>query len=261
MRNSVYGNQETTGSFGRSAGRSSIVALAAIAILGISTVSGSLLYQWQRSGTVGEARVDPIAEQNAKAALEGLGFLTTHDLQTGHVEYVSFLGCGNLDEAALNKLAALPHIVALDLGDCSITDEQLRYVSGLSELSCLQLDGNPIGDEGLAHLGPLHKLRQLFLRGTKVSNEGLPMLARMPQLNTLDFKNTPVTEGGLKHLRDMPKLRWLLLTEITDAGVPHLMEMQNLKRLSVNRNKVSEAKLEQLKKAIPKVVIHCTAVK
>ncbi len=259
MRKSVYDNQETTGSLGRSAGRSSLLALTAIAILGVSTVSGSLLYQWQQSVTVGETWVDPVAEREAKAALEELGLLVITNPRTGHVEHVDFMQRNDLGDATFQNLAALRRLRTLNLVRSNVTDAQLQYVEGMTDLQGLLLGDTRISDKGLAHLTGLSNLAGLYLVGTEISNEGLRHLDDLRNLWVLDVRNTSVTDEGIRHLRSMDELRNLMLTEITDAGVPHLIEMRSLKQLCVNRNNLTEAKLKQLDKAMPKLTIDCTA--
>lgn len=261
MNNLPLGTPRTCGSPGSSAGRTSIVLLVAIAILGVSTVSGSLLYQWQRSGALRETRIDPLVEQQAKAALTEAGFLVITDPRTGYVDHVHFLQSKQLDDATMQRLAALRHVGGVNLYDTNLTDRQLGHLRGLTDLRWLLLADTGISDEGVASLAAVPELAALYLAGTKVSNDGLQHLAGLRNLWALDVRDTLVTEEGLKHLQGMDQLQTLMLTEITDAGVPYLMEMPNLKLLSVNRNKLSEAGLRQLRQHVPGLAIHCTAAK
>jgi hypothetical protein len=176
-----------------------MMVLAAVAILGVSAVSGSLLFQWQRSAAEQAVWIDPVAEQEAKTALNELGFLVLTCPDTKHVYYVSSFGRNDLDDAALEKLAALRHIVTLDLSDSNISDEQLRYVSRLPKLVCLRLDGTRVSGKGLACLADAPDLTMLYLDRTAISNEGLRHLTHMRNLRILTVRAALVTEEGLKY--------------------------------------------------------------
>lgn len=245
MRDLIHKNEERSRAVGKPGGRARMIVLALIAIVGISVVPGWLLVRHQLSG----------AEQEAKVALEEFGcHLITHP-ETGHVDYVCFRGGSDIDDATAGKLARLPHLVALRLCDCNITDEELRHLSDLPKLTWLNLGGTRISDDGAAYLADSLDLTGLSLRHTKISNEGLRHVARMRDLRILHVGNTLTTEEALKDLADMDNLRWLWITEITDAGVEHLMQMKNLECLSVSHNKISVEKLNQLQKAMPKLAI------
>ncbi|MHC4179905.1 MAG: hypothetical protein ACYSWU_20555 [Planctomycetota bacterium] len=200
-------NQRMASKFARSSGRAGIVLLSAIAILGVSTVSGSLLCQWQQSGAVRESWVDPVAEQEAKVALKEAGFLVLTCPDSKHVYYVSSFGRKDIDDSTLERLAALRHVVTLDLSESNIDDEQLRFLSGLPKLVCLRLDGTRISHKGLACLADSLDLTMLYLDGTRVSDEGMGHIARMKDLQWLGVRDTLVTDEGLRRLRPNTPLK------------------------------------------------------
>jgi hypothetical protein len=255
MRHSIANGQAALGELGKSGGRTMVIVLALIAALGLSTVSGSLLYQWKRSEAVRDAWVDTVAEQEAKATLKEAGFLVLTCPDTKHVYYVNSFGRTDIEDVTLERLAALRHLVTVDLSESNIDDEQLSYLSGLPKLVCLRLDGTRISHKGLACLADSLDLTMLYLHGASVSDEGMRHIARMRNLKLLSARSISGAEEGFKRLQPMNDIRWLVLAEINDAAVPYLMEMRNLKRLSVNHNKISEGKLKQLKKALPRLVI------
>ena len=256
MRYPILNREAAVSQRSKPGGRATVVLLAVIVAFGVSAVSGAIVLQWQRSAAERQANVDWAAEQEAKAALQKSGFLLISDPRTGHVDHVDFLERKDLDVATFQNLAALRHVGSLNLYDTNISDEQLRYIAGLKHLRCLLLGDTRITDNGLRYLTHLPNLASLYLGGTNVSSEGLRHVAGLGSLQVLDLRNTPVTEEGLAHLRRVDQLEVLVLNEVTESGIPYLLRMQNLKCLTVNRKKISQDKLRELKETRPQLTIH-----
>jgi hypothetical protein len=77
---------------------------------------------------------------------------------------------------------------------------------------------------------------------------GLTKLDRMPE---------SVTDADLKSLAALTRLRELDLsrTSITDAGLAYLKPLSNLRSLSLTRTRVTPRGVEELKTALPDVVV------
>ncbi len=253
MRRSAQRREPALDPAAKPGGRATVLFLALLVAFAVSAVSASIVFQWPPSAAERQAAYDAVAEQEAKATLEELGLLVISDPLTGHVHHVDFLERKDLNDAIFQKLVALRQLRTLNLDNSNITDAQVRHVGNLPTIEGLLLADTQISDNGLAHLAELSNLRGLYLAGTRISNQGVQHLAGLRDLWVLDLTNTLVTEEGLAHLRRMHQLRVLMLSKITDEGVPYVMDMQNLKHILVNENKMSDRRLKQLKKALPRL--------
>jgi Leucine-rich repeat (LRR) protein len=163
----------------------------------------------------------------------------------------------------LIKLASMPALRDLDLGNTQVLDKDLELLKGLPELRTLSLRGTkvsgpglehlvgltsldlsetPIIDRGLANLVRLTQLRKLSLAGTKVTGPGL---ARLVGLNSLDLSRTQLTDPGLVYLRGMTDLRELRLKG-THVHGPGLENLKSLHRLDLGDCPVADKGLQSL---------------
>ena len=64
-------------------------------------------------------------------------------------------------------------------------------------------------------------------------------------------------DAGLAHFKDCKNLTVLDLdgTQVSDAGLAHFKDCKNLTHLGLQKTKVTAAKIEELKKALPKCKI------
>lgn len=96
--------------------------------------------------------------------------------------YLDF-GQTNLDGAGLKTLAAMPHLVRLNLAATKIADADLPALAGLEFLETLNLTATAVTDAGLASLAPLKNLRRLHLWKTATTDAGRQRLrAQLPDL-------------------------------------------------------------------------------
>lgn len=126
----------------------------------------------------------------------------------------------------LSRLATLDQIVAIELFDKDVTDEDLAGLAGMKQLKFLELSHNPrITDAGVAALAGLENLRYLDLTNTKVTGTGFKDRADMVSLYQLTLNDCPVTDESLAAIPRFPKLEELLLggTEVTDTGLMGLV--------------------------------------
>lgn len=133
----------------------------------------------------------------------------------------------------LARLARIDHIVAIELFDKDVSDEDLAGLAGMKQLKFLDLSDNPrITDAGIAALAGLENLRYLNLTNTSVTGTGFKDRADMVSLYQLDLTDCPVTDESLAAIPHFPKLEELLIggTEVTDKGLMSLVGWHSLRR-------------------------------
>ena len=169
----------------------------------------------------------------------------------------------------------------LDLAGTDVTDAGLANFADCKKLTHLSLHSGAIGDAGLAHFRDCKDLIELSLTNTKATDAGLANFKDCKKLSTIlmgselitdvglsNFKGckdlqslylagTPVSDTGLETFRECSGLSLLYLngSKITDRSVDQLLGYPKLKILWVQKTKVSAAKYEDLKKALPKCQI------
>jgi internalin A len=115
-------------------------------------------------------------------------------------------------------------VTAVGLASSSTADATLAQVGRLTGLRFLTLPGSNVTDAGLMHLKRLDKLSQLDLVGTHVTDAGLVHLKQLTKLSRLDLRDTQVSDAGLAHLTGLTKLTrvYLFGAKVTDSGVNEL---------------------------------------
>src|SRR4029077_6841350 len=86
---------------------------------------------------------------------------------------------GRIDKSDGGKL------VAIDLSNRPVTDDDLQLIATAADLQKLTLWGAGITDKGIEHLAPLSPLTELGLDNTMVTDAGLAKLAPLANLKTL----------------------------------------------------------------------------
>lgn len=135
----------------------------------------------------------------------------------------------------LAQVAQLEHIVAIELFDKEVSDEDLAGLAGMKQLKFLELSHNPrVTDAGIATLSGLENLRVLDLTSTSVTGTGLKDRADMLSLERLTLNECPVTDESLAAIPHFPKLEELLIggTQVTDNGLMSLVGWYSLRRVT-----------------------------
>jgi hypothetical protein len=135
----------------------------------------------------------------------------------------------------LARLADIDHIVAIELFDKDVTDEDLSGLAGMKQLGFLDLSRNPkVTDAGIAALAGLENLRYLNLTSTGVTGTGFKDRADMASLYQLNLNDCPVTDESLAAIPRFLKLEELLLgrTNVTDKGLMNLVGWNSLRRVT-----------------------------
>jgi peroxiredoxin len=120
-------------------------------------------------------------------------------------------------------LCRWPTLKSLSLAQVAVTDEGLAPLARLTALETLALTGTPITGAGLRHLRHLPKLREIALDGNRLKDFELAQLDGLASLRTLEV-HEGVSDRAVAYLKQLKGLRRLLLqrTNITDAGVDEL---------------------------------------
>ncbi len=76
-------------------------------------------------------------------------------------------------------------------------------------------------------------------------------------LQELNLHGAPIGDAGLVHLQAVPELKrlWLDRTRVTDDGLVHLQAVPKLKELSLNRTRVGDDGLRRLVSQLPELQI------
>jgi hypothetical protein len=135
----------------------------------------------------------------------------------------------------LARLATMDHIVAIDLADKAVTDDDLAGLAGMKNLAFLDVSRNPaITDAGVENLADLKNLRYLNLTQTSVTGAGLKDRFDMVNLEYLSLNDCPVTDESLAAIPTYAKLEQLFLgrTQVTDQGLLCLVGSPSLRRVT-----------------------------
>jgi len=116
--------------------------------------------------------------------------------------------------------------VAYHLSDQEIADSALEPLAAVPDIVAVNLRGTKVSDKGLLHLAKLSKLRRLHLEKTAITDAGLEAIKGLTELEYLNLYGTEVTDAGLAHLAGLAKLKKLYLwqSKVTDAGSKMITE-------------------------------------
>ena len=125
-------------------------------------------------------------------------------------------------------------VIEVALGGTQVSDAQLERLSVFPELKTVSLFDSAIGDDGLAKLGPCPALEILYLGRTHITDAGMKQLTRFPTLKNLGLSDT----------------------QVSDQGIRQLASLANLRTINVHRTQVTVTGGNDLKAALPQLVIH-----
>jgi hypothetical protein len=168
----------------------------------------------------------------------------------------------NEKDRFVNALADLPKepfrltLVGLN-GNKHVSDAGLAHFEGCKDLTHLLLWGTEVGDAGLAVFRGCKNLRVIALNGTRVGDSGLAAFKDCKSLIILGLDRTQVSDEGLAYFNQCKALTELELTgtQVSDAGLAHFAGCKSLTHLTLQKTKVTPAKVEELRKALPKCKI------
>ena len=111
----------------------------------------------------------------------------------------------------------------------------------------LEFMGYTVTDAAMAYLKYFTQLRELELHNTKVTDAGLKQIKGLTQLQKLSFAGVIVLHGPRGTVDDT----LFGNTHITDAGLEHLRGLTQLRELNLSGIRVTEAAVNELRKALP----------
>jgi peroxiredoxin len=186
-----------------------------------------------------------------------------------------------IDQPTLALLGKLDQLASLTLAGDWVTDarlEELRPV--LTHVEFLDVRGRRVSDQGLAAISGLRALKRLTLAQVAITDEGLAPLAQLSSLETLYLTDTPITGAGLRHLQHLPRLREIALDGnrlkdfelaqldglaslkilevhegISDRAVAYLKQLKGLRRVLLHRTNITDAGVDELRRALPSAEI------
>ena len=158
----------------------------------------------------------------------------------------------------LRVLGSQSAIRTLQLGGSTVTEKGLASVARMTELQELFIWwATGVTDAAVAHLGQLPRLRLVDISLSPLTDEGVGHLAGLPALEELGLEGKIFTDQSLIHLSRAGRLKSLNLrsevSEISDRGLEHLEGLKDLRRLHLQKAKISKEARERLLKAIPKL--------
>ena len=117
--------------------------------------------------------------------------------------------------------------------------------------------GTTFGDQEMRYLKHLPVLKELHLAATSVTDAGMPAVRHLHQLEELYLMKCAVTDAGLSHVAGLSGLRAINLvgTQMTSAGLQHLMKLSRLRSLFITDVKLDPAAVNELKSALPDLVV------
>ncbi len=173
------------------------------------------------------------------------------------------LNGGQMTNAGLARLAKLKTLTKLSLWlrRTQVTGSGLTVLKELPLLTKFKVHNIDFGEAGMAHLAGLKSLEHLEIyapEGT-ITDDDLGDLSRITSLKNLqitvhDSSQSLITDRGLAHLANLKALEFLTISscqEVTDAGLKHFEELATLRRLRLDKSRITKAGIARLKAKIP----------
>jgi hypothetical protein len=165
----------------------------------------------------------------------------------------------NLTGDALSVLKSFPRLRRLNLNWWEkLTDEGMKHIGatvGLEELVLASL--TKVGDAGIGHLAGLKSLKTLEIRYQRnLSRLSAVTIGKLASLQDVTLYS--IDDSWLPELAKIQSLPFLCAYEshlVTDKGLMALKGLKNLRRLNIHSVNITEAGLDDLRKALPGVYV------
>jgi internalin A len=162
-----------------------------------------------------------------------------------------------LEELMLRRLADLPHLSELRLGE--VSPDALSGLRAFKHLKSLEFNKTScVNDAELRDLVSLPELTRLSCTGVPLTGSGLPNLADLPKLKQVSLVECPqLRSTNLEALAKVEALTNLSLrgSPIDDSAVPSLAQLTKLQVLDLSNTRVTPSGLAQLAATLPKCII------
>jgi hypothetical protein len=181
----------------------------------------------------------------------------------------------SVGDEALSNLSGCS---SLSLNNTRVTSQGIKELAESKTLGILTITGTAVDDAAVPYLANIKTLRLLDARDTKISGEGLFTLrnamdkggvggvmgdlhdlrgfkSAAPGPEDVDWKNLL---GSFRSANKEQKLKLLVLTVpfSTDAHLATLEGLDHLESLDIRGSSTSDAGVQKLQKALPKLKIH-----
>jgi internalin A len=152
----------------------------------------------------------------------------------------------------LKELPALPNLKSLGLNHgFPITDSGMKAIAQIKSLEFLSLQGVSVTPAGIKNLNGL-KLKTLSVYRDQITDEMLKVLHEVNLLHTINWaRGENGRPTGLKDVRYIN----LAGSRVTDAGLRELEGMTSLVEVFLEKTKVTDEGISNLKKALPKLQV------
>ncbi|WP_020473790.1 hypothetical protein [Zavarzinella formosa] len=207
-----------------------------------------------------QLKIDGINLKVTNAGYAGIGQLT-------ELRSISTRGgAGRVSGEVFAHWKKCPKLECVELLDAEMTDADAAVLATMPQLTEIRL--NPqftsepkFTDAGVASLAPLKNLKTLSIQtSNKLTAKGLKSLD-LSKLEMGWFGGIQFADEDMPMLKSMTSLRelWISHGSYTDEGLDTFKQMNHLHRLCIaNRPGITEAKIKELHKALPKTVISRT---
>jgi internalin A len=172
-----------------------------------------------------------------------------------------YLWYGELTDDGVKELNKLTKLTYFDIyGSKKVAGKTLGELKGAKGLTGLRVTGTGVTGETLGELKALPALVSVEASSTPFSDAGMKELAKLSKLKSIELNRTAVTDAGLAEIQGLESLERLSIAEskVTDKSIPVLAGMKKLQHLTVGETQF--AKLDELKKALPKVNVRAIQV-
>ncbi|WP_166831122.1 M56 family metallopeptidase [Thalassoroseus pseudoceratinae] len=159
---------------------------------------------------------------------------------------------------SIGKLTALRELTipgTLMPDDDGYHSDDFDHLANLTKLVKYEPMNWRLDDAGLWCLRNAKNLEMVYTFGPEVTDVGFAALAGKPKLGVIHLHETKITDVSYKLLENHPKLYWLQCSSphLTDAAIDSAITIRNLRDLHLYGSKVTDAGVERLIAAVPKL--------
>jgi hypothetical protein len=169
------------------------------------------------------------------------------------LEFVSTFVGEDFNDETLAHVGRLKSLTGLGILFCGrASDKALEQVDSLPLLSRLNISDTKMTVVALSKLKRLRSLTRLTLLTEESLNPLLQKLSGSSALNYLDFHRSQLSMQDCKLIASCPNLEMLKLDDcaITDAHIQALSDLRHLGRLSLDKNLLTAASIDNLQKMV-----------
>jgi hypothetical protein len=168
----------------------------------------SYLKSYQKTAELDWVPKEKIGVPNKESmdALKASGVLVMPLSGSTNYLMVNFINLRSLNEQILKELNTMKdHIVWLNLGFSTVSEDQIKKISELKNLRALYLNNSDVTDKGISHLTNLKALMYLNLVSTSITDSSLEYFKKMDKLKNVYLYQTKITSEALSRFQEQSK--------------------------------------------------------